>query len=173
MKKNKKIFGIIMMIIIVMLTAFGIYQALQIKKVEYVENPRKEIGTYYQTLTEMSDAFNEKHEQFESIMNDLYYTKVTKEISKITTVLKEYDDIVNKMKELQNKLSSLCEDYYLDSDAVIKCNTYSVTYQNAIKVYTADIEGYNGFVSSYNEWATENGNYKTIEFFSSNNVTEE
>ena len=172
MKKNKIIIIIVVVLLILSGIGFGIYKIIDSVKQDSlkVQAQVEEINEYYDSLNNNAKLFNEKKQEYDTLMDKMYYTTVSKYNSEVLKVLKEYDAIIKNIIEDGNNLQEKCSVYYRDADTMQKCNSYKISYESAMNVFISDVKRYNNFVENYNKWTKENTSYKEISNFVSENL---
>lgn len=172
MKKNKIIIIIIVVIVLLLGIAFGIYKVIDSVQKDNlkVQQQMEEINNYYDSLNENAQLFNDKKEEYDKLMDEMYYTTVPKNNAAVLKVLNEYDAIIGKIMEDGKNLENRCTIYYRDTEVMQKCNSYKISYESAMTVFVADVKRYNNFVENYNNWTKENTTYQKINTFVSKNV---
>jgi len=172
MKKNKVIIIIVVILAVLIGIAYGIFKVMDSIKQDKlkIEQQIKEINEYYNILNENATIFNSKKEQFDQLMNNMYYETVSKNNDKVVNVLKEYDEIISKIKDSSNNLENRCNIYYKDAEVMQKCNSYKISYESAMTVFVADVKRYNNFVENYNKWTEDNTNHNKISTYVSKNI---
>lgn len=166
---RKTVIIIVITIVVLALLGLGIFKFIDdIKRdKEAALIQMNEINEYYDSFVENVDYFNLKREELKIILTDLYYENLSKNYSKINTSLLEYDNIIAKIVKDGNNLNDKCGKYYSDPNVNKKCESYKISYETAMNVYTTDIDNYNSLIDKYNEWTKTNTKYKELEHFSS------
>lgn len=171
--KNKKIILWLMGIIcIIGCIAFGVVALLSGIKEDQLKTQEKmkEINIQYETLMTNAEAFNSKKAEYDELMDNTYYVTVSKNEKKIRTVLEEYDAIITEIIKNGKSLEQNCNNYFQDKEIMHKCNSYKISYESAMTIFTSDVARYNTLVKDYNEWTKENKGYRQITTFVSKNI---
>lgn len=172
MKKNKLILVVVTILMIILGIILGIFKIIDsIKKDNLkIEQQIKEINEYYNNLDESASLFNSNKEQFDKLMNNMYYVNVKEDNEKVLKVLEEYDEIISKIIDSSKNLENRCNIYYKDIEVMQKCNSYKISYESAMTIFKEDIKRYNNFVDNYNKWTEDNNNYNKISSFVSKEI---
>lgn len=163
--KKKIVIGIIVLIVVIIgVLIFNLVKSIEADK-KIVEENMVTINENYDIFQKYIEQFNQKSELLQKEMGkELYYTSLSSKSTKIVKMLKELDEVVAKIMEINNILEDKCEIYYKDAEVNQKCQSFNVTVENVVTVYKGAIENYNKVVTSYNDWIKKQGNstYKNL-----------
>ena len=155
MKKNTlKIVAIVIAILGVISGSIGLF-ILSIKKDQKATVERvQEVVTVYSSFSDSVDKFNDiRNDLYSNTLDNVYITNIGEMDSTIQVSFKKYEDTVDEVNKVTDKLSKLCGNiYFTDSRARTKCESYASVYEQIVNAFVSDVKSYNKNIDEYNEY---------------------
>lgn len=163
MKKKIIILGISIIILVGITIVFFIKGIKEDQ--QQMKDTMKKIIEEYEVFNNQIDTFNDRREELAEVINsgNLYYVNFSENISNVTKILGEYNDIRNKIINDNDYLKKYCQLYYGIQEINSRCQIFNESLTSVDKTFKKDIESYNKMIDDYNEWTKENSKYNKIE----------
>lgn len=154
--KNKKIkiIAIIVGVLVLIIGAITLF-ILSIKKDQRatVERVQEVINTYSE-FSNVVDKFNDiRNDLYSNTLDNVYITNIGEMDATIQVSFKKYEDVVDEVSKVTDKMSKLCGNiYFTDSRARTKCEDYDSVYEQIVNAFVSDVKSYNKSIDEYNEY---------------------
>ncbi len=157
-KKTKIIIGIVVGIILVFLGITFSLVSMMNKEHKKTEQKQNEIKSEYQGFKEAADKFTTARKKYQTVVeNDMYIESVVEDYEDWVEAIKEYQDVVDNVIENTKSLDKLCiGKNYPDQNIMASCEAYMINYETVMNYFVKDIESFNEFMENYHNTNPEN-----------------
>jgi ABC-type Na+ efflux pump permease subunit len=149
---------IILLIVIILVFALAIYLYINSFKEDKKETLKimKQVNTDYPVFIKATNACVEKRNEFYKQKEDIYLEEISKNPADWTTLMSEYEELLNQVETSSKRLKKYCKNEFGDITVKTECNKFKANYEAVMNYYITDVKVYNKLVKEYNEWVNTN-----------------
>lgn len=153
-KKTLKIVAIVVGVLLLFIAGIALF-ILSIKKDQKATVERvQDVINVYSEFSDSVDKFNDiRNELYFNTLDNVYITNIGEMDSTIQVSFKKYEETVDEVNKVTDKLSKLCGNiYFTDSRARTKCESYASVYEQIVNAFVSDVKSYNKNIDEYNDY---------------------
>lgn len=156
--QKKTVIKILIITIILLLIAFGVYTFISSFKEdkEITKEKMKEITENYQKFNDSVLTFAKGRDYIYNQRENTYLEEYAKNTDAWNKLIKDHQTNIENIEKNSKILKENCTYKYADPNVNSKCTVFKSTYEAAMNYYISDIKSYNKSVNEYNEWAKNN-----------------
>ena len=157
---NKRKLGYLLLSLsLILLIAGGFSAFLSNLKADHQMVLRRmdDVSSVFEGFSTRTTIFEDyRDELYTEVLGNVYYETMYDTDISVKERLVEYEGIVQKIEEDAEKLDSLCNVYYPQSDVNNMCINYKSIYEQVVNYFVTDIKIYNENVDKFNEYQKKN-----------------
>lgn len=123
-----------------------------------VNKRMKVVNSTYETFKDSAKEFSTTRDNlYDNVFSELYFETLNLTISNCLTELTKYEQKLDEITPVAEKLKKNCQDiYFPSSDTNTKCQTYALSYEEMVNYFVNDVKQVNDNIEKYNEHNIEN-----------------
>ena len=117
-----------------------------------VNKRMKVVNSTYETFKDSAKEFSTTRDNlYDNVFSELYFETLNLTISNCLTELTKYEQKLDEITPIAEKLKKNCQDiYFPSSDTNTKCQNYALSYEEMVNYFVNDVKQVNDNIEKYN-----------------------